>query len=370
MREEINILWIDDTKSWVDITKKTVNRHLREQEIAAQWDIETECDSIYNKILNQTSGFNAYDIFLIDYNLSIKNSDGDDVSGNDLIRLLRKIDIQVDILFYSSNHEKDIREMISNDFGNYEGVYISDRTSFENKVMKLIKKTARKSYSLSNIRGYLTNETSENDFIANSIIYTCFDKLNVEQQEETLKDFKKSLNENLCHINSQKEKLLDMLSKFDSKFDNIKSNSSVLNENKNINIKRMFNNHSLIITQKIKYEVFKKMISFLAADIAKDFDYHNYMEKVIKMRNTLAHKKLDLCKEQKYINFADDILQYQSRACPKNCSNHTDDFKVSVEEWEKIKKLTFDTSKKFDKIFEYLLSENIVVHDELMKKIF
>ena len=51
----------------------------------------------------------------------------------------------------------------------------------------------------------------------------------------------------------------------------------------------------------LKYEIFAKMIEF---DSGLDFDdvtVEDYINNIVKARNTLAHKKLDVCKTQESI---------------------------------------------------------------------
>ena len=89
-----------------------------------------------------------------------------------------------DILFYSSDKESEIRRIIEEDIGSFEGVYVANRDNFDDKSYLLINKNARRLTSLSNIRGYLMDQTSENDFTVQSYILYKFDKLTSVQKQE------------------------------------------------------------------------------------------------------------------------------------------------------------------------------------------
>ena len=88
----------------------------------------------------------------------------------------------------------------------------------------------------------------------------------------------------------------------------------------------------------LKYEIFSKMLEYDAEISFEDISVEQYITDIVKARNTLAHKKLDVCKTQKYILYYDTMKQLESRECPADCAKHTDEYKISIEQWDKIRK--------------------------------
>lgn len=352
MRDELNILWIDDSEDWMEREKETINRYLEELNIRVRWEEVTDADIIYHKIDCQSTGFANIDIFLIDYNLSLKikeNGVEKEIYGNDIIRMLRKCNIDVDIVFYSSTNESKIYSIITEDLKTYEGVYLADRSYFDTKVMKIIKKNSRKLNELSNIRGFLANQTSENDFIVNSVIYKCFNELDKENKLKVLNELNSKVNKNLDNYIKEHEK-------FKEKYPELIDQTNL---NKDCNIRKCFKNIRLLLTQVDRYELFYEIISILEPDLSKEIDLIRYREKIVKMRNNLAHRKLVLCDEQKYIKYANDVDQLNASDCDNDCLSCKNKEFISLNQWEDLKKEIYSYSNYFDELSSKLLTKYI-----------
>lgn len=215
--------------------------------------------------------------------------------------------------------------------GSFEGVYIANRTNFEEKSYYLINKNARRLTTLSNIRGFLMDQTSENDYTIKSYILRNFSKLSMIQQKEIT------------------EMLLDFIKKKVQNFD-IKANDEIIKlETKGIgNINQTMKMMDELFPIKLKYEVFEKMVGFLAETEFEEVTVQQYIDEIIKARNTLAHKKLDVCKTQKYIKYYDTINQFEDRQCPEDCGAHSDDNKYSLEQWDTLRKKVQKFGKSID----------------------
>lgn len=360
MRDELNILWVDDSDDWIESEKGILNRDLEDMKIRVNWETIVDASKLYKRVQNQSSGFGSFDIFLIDYNLSLKieeNGNEKEIRGDELIRSLRNI-IDVDIVFYSSIDESKIYDIISDDLNTYQGVYISDRNLFRDKVMKIIRKNSRKLNELSNIRGFLTNQTSENDFIVNSTIYKCFESLD--------KDLKKEYLNELSHgLNQQFEKCCEIQKKFMLELDKIYKK---IDCDEATNIRKLLREASFLITQADRYSFFNSIIKNLEADISRNIDVDQYLNKIVKMRNTLAHKKLELCEEKHYIKFADDIGQIKK--CPPECISrcNSEEF-ISIERWEELKKEVYEYSKSFDSLLNCLFEKYMDNNADIVAKV-
>lgn len=241
--------------------------------------------------------------------------------GSTLISMLRKKKINADILFYSSDKEKSIRETIEKNVGLFEGVYVANKNNFDDKSYMLISKNAKRLTSLSNIRGYLMDQTSENDFTVKSYIMEKFESLTPEQKDEItaiLTDY----------MENKKDKFSMLI---DDTLEKLKKNGI-----KNIN--KVLGLSSELFPIELKYEIFAKMIEFDNALTFSEITIEQYLSEIVKARNTLAHKKLDVCKMQKNILYYDTMKQLKARKCPNNCEQHDDSYKISIEEWKELRK--------------------------------
>ena len=263
----------------------------------------------FEKIKNNEKGFRLYDIFFIDYSLS------SGIVGSQLITDLRAKNMDSDILFYSSDKESEIRYL-------------------------LINKNARRLTSLSNIRGYLMDQTSENDFTVQSYILYKFDKLTSVQKQ-------KISNILLEYIKTKKHEFTE---KVDDQIANLEKDGI-----KNIN--KILGLSSELFPISLKYEIFAKMLEYDSELTFDDVTVEQYLSEIVKARNTLAHKKLDVCRTQEYILYYDTMRQLEARKCPEDCIEHSDNYKISINEWNELRKKIHafgnevdETQKKLQKI--------------------
>lgn len=331
MRYDLKILWVEDSRVFYDSAKGILIMYAEDNGISLDFEYVEDVEVFIEKIEKETNRFKAYDICFVDYNLSQK------ILGNDLIKQLKRKELDSDILFYSSEYEPKIREDIREDLSSFEGVYIANRENFEEKANYLITKNARNLTKLSNIRGFLMDQTSENDYIIKSYILRKFAELSTEQKEEISKF------------------VLQIVRQSAERF-KIKANSLVeqLDEKGIEDIKKFMRNMNDVVPLKLKYQIFEKMITFLGEVSFEEVTLEKYFEDIVKARNNLAHKKLDLCKMQRYIKYYDDIDQFENRKCPKDCKEHTNDNKYSMDDWNEIRKNVQKFGRSIDAVQEKL----------------
>lgn len=331
MRYDLKILWVEDSRVFYDSAKGILIMYAEDNGISLDFEYVEDVEVFIEKIEKETNRFKAYDICFVDYNLSQK------ILGNDLIKQLKRKELDSDILFYSSEYEPKIREDIREDLSSFEGVYIANRENFEEKANYLITKNARNLTKLSNIRGFLMDQTSENDYIIKSYILRKFAELSTEQKEEISKFV-------LQIVRQSAERFI------------IKVNSLVeqLDEKGIEDIKKFMRNMNDVVPLKLKYQIFEKMITFLGEVSFEEVTLEKYFEDIVKARNNLAHKKLDLCKMQRYIKYYDDIDQFENRKCPKDCNEHTNDNKYSMDDWNEIRKNVQKFGRSMDAVQEKL----------------
>lgn len=224
--------------------------------------------------------------------------------------------------------------------GSFEGVYVANRDNFDDKSYLLINKNARRLTSLSNIRGYLMDQTSENDFTVQSYILYKFDKLTSVQKQEIS-------NILLEYIKTKKHEFTE---KVDDQIANLEKDGI-----KNIN--KILGLSSELFPISLKYEIFAKMLEYDSELTFDDVTVEQYLSEIVKARNTLAHKKLDVCRTQEYILYYDTMRQLEARKCPEDCIEHSENYKISINEWNELRKKIHafgnevdETQKKLQKI--------------------
>lgn len=104
MRFDINILWIDDSPDWQKEQQEVFEIYIDDFGLLTNIEYVANGDSIIKRLSNESVGFKVYDMIFVDYNISST------LSGNQIINMLRKKEIDADILFYSANATNDIKE--------------------------------------------------------------------------------------------------------------------------------------------------------------------------------------------------------------------------------------------------------------------
>ncbi len=314
MRYDLRILWIEDTATFYEDAKDILEMFAEDEGIKLHFEYVQDVEQFAKRMQMDAIGFKLFDIFFIDYTLSA------DIVGSSVIRNLRNKDMDTDILFYSSEHEADIRDIIKENLGSFEGVYVANRINFNEKACYLIKKNARRLTSLTNIRGFLMDQTSENDFTMKSYILKYFDALSIDQKVEISQMLRNFIEEKSKKVAAESEKQLNLLA-----------------ENGITNINKTMGLMGDLFPIDLKYQIFQKMVEYLDDNEFTDVTIGTYTEEIIKARNTLAHKKLDVCRKQEYVLYADTMKQFKDRKCPDTCEEHDDANKYSLKQWKDIR---------------------------------
>ena len=326
MRYDLLVYWVEDTPTWANSEKDIMRYELQDLGIMVDFKSESNADTAKAEIANSCKGFKKYDLFFIDYNIS------SDIDGQAIINSLRQNNVDVDILFYSADREKEIRTTISQNLSDFEGVYVANRNTFHEKALALIEKNSRKLLSIQNIRGKLMDCTSENDFIIKSYILEKFPKLNDDQKKRVV-----------SVINAY------MKSTIVTQTEQIESECKKIDESGISKIKDFMDLPSFIVPLELKYTLFEE----IAKELGENATIQNYFNNVVKKRNVLAHKKLDICYNLDHIKYCDTLKQFKNRACNTSCDQCTSEFSITVDEWEQIRK---DTNA-FTLIFDGMLSK-------------
>lgn len=324
MRNDLNILWIDDAQRWQKEQNDILKMDIEEMSISSNIQLVNKGKDVLEDLKKQEKGFKIYDIIIIDYSLS------NGVVGDSVIALLRSNKVDCDILFYSADKKNDLKQII---FENgFEGIYLCNRENFRDKVISLIEKNVRKQTSISNIRGLLMDQTSENDYIINSYILTKYSGLSGSQKEEINKFI-------LTEINLANDAFVENYQRAKKEL-----------ESKDIsNINKFLKLPNYILPLELKYRIFEKIANYTGEIDFKRLSVDDYFCNVVNKRNTIAHKKLDICAEYKYIKYFDNINQFNARKCPEDCPEECD-MAISLEDWNNLRKLLYEYALFFNNV--------------------
>ncbi len=345
MRSDINILWIEDSSSWQKKAEELFRLKIDDLGLLTEIKyISKNIRALFDQIKNEAMGYKVYDIIFIDYNISgEEENDGShqNITGDKIIEEFRKYNIDADILFYSENLSDDQKkEIILNSTAAFDGIYLASRKDFQENALKLYRKNIRKLTSMLNIRGLLTDKTSENDYVVHSYLQKKYDGLP--------EDRKKKLSELLAAM------IADRLNLVESKTKDAQKLLNKLKNNESCTMKKLCSMPDFLFSITMKYRLLSEMLMLDGSKTFSTLTMNDYYDKIIKTRNTVAHKKLDICKQQKYLKYYDSLNEYRERGCLDDCSSHTNDYKISLEEWQEILILANNYSKLFDSILKEL----------------
>ncbi|MBR1495717.1 MAG: hypothetical protein IJ601_11820 [Acidaminococcaceae bacterium] len=288
MRCDLNIIWVEDTESFFKENSEILRMQAEELGLNIAIEYIQDAQNLFEKIEKSASGFRLYDMLFVDYSLS------NGYEGDTVIKELRKKELDADILFYSSQMESEMRSKITADLKSFQGVYIANREDFLDRAFSLIHKNAKRLLSLKNIRGMLMDQTSENDYTIISYIMRRFGDLSDVQKQCICDMVKKSICKHL------------------EKFEHSHKQLDQLEAGGITNIKKILKLPSYLLPITLKYQIFEKMVVFLQEKSFSDDSLKMYMSDIIEKRNLLAHKKLEVSNDQRYIIGFNNIDEYQT----------------------------------------------------------
>ncbi len=336
MRYDLNILWVEDYEDFYKQNSEMLEMKAEDLGLKIRIDYVQNARELLDKIKNSSLGFRLYDMLFVDYSLS------HGIVGDTVIKELRKNELDADILFYSSQLEEEMKRKITEDLDEFQGVYIANREVFFNSAVNLVQKNAKRLLSLKNIRGMLMDQTSENDYTITSYIMKRFGDLNPEQQQTICEMVKTSINSHLKEFGKTQQCLTE------------------LDEHGIKNIKNTLRLANYLLPISLKYQIFKTMIEFLKEDAFNTFTLDTYINNTIKKRNLLAHKKLELSVDQRFILYYDHIDQYQTvqhEVLVQGVAQSVDN-KISLEDWKEIRRQVVGIGACFDEVQKKLYARN------------
>ncbi len=275
MRIKYNILWFENDQTSYETKKEFVKEILDKYGFDFP-EPQHEVDGTNIDNLN----FSNYDLIIADMNLD-KNQ-----KAMELIDHIRKKSF-TEVLFYSSSGEDAVRAELTK--YHIDGAYCSGRENidFEEKVEGVIHTIIKKTQDLTNLRGLVMAEVSELDVIMEEIIkryYINKDSNSLEWenfQNKIIKKIQKDKKKKFIPKTSQEE---NGENKVHCKKDcshiwsNEKSIENILNDLEFDSSKKA---HTI-------YEIAKQI------NMKDIFIFEEYNEKIIQVRNNLAHSKSEV----------------------------------------------------------------------------
>ena len=180
------------------------------------------------------------------------------------------------------------------------------------------------------------NETSENDYIMKSYILKEYSTLSDEQKEEITNIIKEKISNKASDIDDISKKLLKRIE--DKHFLEAKKILSIAND---------------LLGLKDRYEILEKIIEYKSVSDVESGKIDNYLNKLVDLRNKLAHRKLEICNSCQYVLHYNDIDDYEQKHCCNECDDncvHTEDNKICVEDWNNLKKELIEFGQSMDKL--------------------
>lgn len=253
MKLKYNLLWFEDSETYVDSLKPRIEEYLETLGFTPTINVKPNGND-----LEEMAEDDELDLILMDFNLNI-GSAGDE-NGNILINKIRDHKLYTEIIFYSALPEfEDAIER------RLEGVFFSERRDLFEKAKKIIDLTVKKNQDINNMRGLVIAETIDIEMKMDNFLLTYF---GVDDEKKTV--FKKVL---------------------DPKFDvlTIKNKSDLINKICKERISSLNKKHDELLKEQTKE---KEKIREKVECLKKLYDeFKNIEKEIIEVRNILSHTK-------------------------------------------------------------------------------
>ncbi|MDA8412490.1 MAG: hypothetical protein M0023_01745 [Desulfobacteraceae bacterium] len=192
------IIWIEDNEEYIEsLDRSTLLRHVQEQ----GFDLDITFKTSPEDIALEVDG-NAYDLMVIDYQITEDNqhdgdateNDGSGKTGDDVIKSVREHDCLTEVIFYSGSPTHTLRRLAAD--RELEGVFFSDRDQevLIRKICDVFDLTVRKVVDVANMRGIVMAGVADIDHQLSGLLLKLHESLGaVDKEKHHKKIFKKML---------------------------------------------------------------------------------------------------------------------------------------------------------------------------------
>lgn len=177
MNLDYSILWYDDNKEFFE----SQDMEPIETEIAS-WGFQPKIFPVHNAVeLQQHAPFDKYDMLVVDFDL------GGNEHGDQFIKSVRDQNVFAEIIFYSMKEIDELWQAVS--IKRLEGVFVANKKSIEQKLIRVARQSVRKVLDLENMRGIVMSEVGELDEWLEKIFTLAMRGITLEQQQLVFNSF-------------------------------------------------------------------------------------------------------------------------------------------------------------------------------------
>lgn len=259
MKLEYKILWFDDQPHNVDSSEDGLRTRLARIGFKLSIEWIKKIGNVGSLMSELNKNFN-FDLILVDWDLGPES-----IKGDELARNLRK-NFKTDIVFYSSESPKTLRELIFKK--GVDGVFCVRRDNLIPEAMSIIDYSVKKVIDLNHMRGIVMSTVSDFDKIIEESLKTRYQQFNNDDRNIFVGQILKKMLD-VCNSNkNQLEKLNTNVCTIDELMEHRAFSSSLKQQ---------------ILTKILEAKKEDQTI-YLLLDLLK-----KYTHEVIKPRNQLAH---------------------------------------------------------------------------------
>lgn len=190
MRLDYRVLWIEDNDGWFEQTKDIIQLHV--EGMGFNFFVTREKSSHGLDELD----LSEFDLMCVD--LKLEGLD----NGNKVIDKLRHGEHYTEIVFYSAGGRRALEQSLSGH--QVDGVFLAERSEFEEKTMGVIRSTIKKVLDVNNMRGIVMAETSDFDARMVALLKKIHSDLTPEAAASFVNEIRERIRESL---GSKQEKL-------------------------------------------------------------------------------------------------------------------------------------------------------------------
>lgn len=177
MKLQYKILWFDDSEELFD----SLDFDYLQEQIRRWGFVPDICLVNSAEEFLQKSPFDDYDLLVIDYNLEGYGH------GEDFIAQVREQEVLTEIIFYSSGATSLLWSAVHKK--QLEGIYVANKQTIIERILKVGQQTLRKVLDLENMRGIVMAEVGDLDLQLSNIFTAAMVGIDIEKQKEIFDRF-------------------------------------------------------------------------------------------------------------------------------------------------------------------------------------
>lgn len=183
MKLQYKVLWFDDSAEFFDsLNWDYLNTRISEWGFVPDFSLVTTPEEFQGK-----APYDDYDLLVVDFNLEGYGH------GQDFIGQVRGQEVFTEIIFYSSGATTLLWDAVH--AHKLEGIFIANKDTIVERILKVGQQTLRKVLDLENMRGIVMAEVGDLDLLLNSILTTVIGGLGPDVQNDIFKRFHEASSE-------------------------------------------------------------------------------------------------------------------------------------------------------------------------------